>query len=708
MLRNHEYSGYDYIVLYIVLEQPQPTQNIQSQVIDPVIDDEQDAEHHVEDDVVDDAEDVVDDLVSRDSEDEDQVQIPIAQRYSPPGHFTTLNLGEDEPSSDMFYNPYMRSDEDLKKGDQFRTKEECLLAIKNWHLKNCVDYDVIKSNPERYVIVCKNPECGYRLMASYKKKHNAWVIGSISQAHICVNTNMAQDHRKLSHDMICHSILPLVEADPSLKVKTIISHCVAVFKYTPSYRKAWLAKTKAIELVYGNWEESYKQLPRYLAALRLYSPGTVSIMETLPAQSPDGTRLEGNGIFHRLFWAFRPCIIGFTFCKPLIQVDGTWLYGKYKGSLLMAVAQDGNSNIFPIAFALVEGETAAAWSFFLKNLRTHVTPQAGICVISDRHASIDSAYNNPANGWHDPPSTHVYCIRHIAQNFMREFKDNFLKQHLINAGYALNQPGFQYYRREIVLANSDAGRWIDNIDRAKWTRSYDDGVRWGHMTTNLVESMNGVFKGIRNLPVTALVSATYFRMATLFVTRGKRWHAVLQTSQVYSDACMKFMRQESAKASSHRVTEFDRHGHTFSVKETIDHNQGLPRQEYRVLIPDRWCDCGQFQAYRMPCSHVIAACSHSHFDALSLVSPIYKVATLLNVYDNPFPVVALEAYWPEYDGEIVWHNESMRRNKSGRPNSRRIRTEMDVAEKMQRKCSICRQLGHNKNKCPYRGSSSTT
>jgi hypothetical protein len=34
------------------------------------------------------------------------------------------------------------------------------------------------------------------------------------------------------------------------------------------------------------------------------------------------------------------------------------LYEKYKGTLLMAVTQDGNNNIFPIAFALVEGETA--------------------------------------------------------------------------------------------------------------------------------------------------------------------------------------------------------------------------------------------------------------------------------------------------------------------------------------------------------------
>jgi hypothetical protein len=58
-----------------------------------------------------------------------------------------------------------------------------------------------------------------------------------------------------------------------------------------------------------------------------------------------------------------------------VQVDGTWLYDKYKGTLLMAVAQDGNGNIFPIVFALVESETKEAWSFSLKNLRIHVTPK---------------------------------------------------------------------------------------------------------------------------------------------------------------------------------------------------------------------------------------------------------------------------------------------------------------------------------------------
>ncbi|XP_058783004.1 uncharacterized protein LOC131657649 [Vicia villosa] len=435
---------------------------VESQVID-ALEDEQ-----AEVDVVDEEEEApeieVDNLVN------EEVVVPRDQVHMPPVHMRNLNFdGDDEPSTDIFYDPYTQTDQ--------------------W------------------------------LHASYRKRSDSWVIGYISQDHTCVNTNVSQDHRKLSYDISCQEILPLVEKDPSLKVKMIISHIVATYNYTPSYRKVWLAKTKAIEIMYGNWEDSYKRLPHFLYALQIYAPGTVTILETLPAQSPDGTSLQGNVIFHRLFWAFRPCVQGFSYCKPILQIDGTWLYGKYKGTMLMVVAQDGNSNIFPVAFALVEGETAGGWGFFLKNLRTHVAPQPGLCLISGRHAAIESVYNNPANGWQNPTSTHVYCIRHIAQNFMREIKDRALRKTLVNVGYALTQPTFQYYRHEIVAANPDAGRWVDNLAREKWTRSYDNGKRWGHMTTNLVESMNGVFKGIRHLPITSLVEATYYRMASLFARR---------------------------------------------------------------------------------------------------------------------------------------------------------------------------------------------
>ena len=41
----------------------------------------------------------------------------------------------------------------------------------------------------------------------------------------------------------------------------------------------------------------------------------------------------------------------------MISIDATHLYGKYKGKLLIAMAIDGNNEIYPLAFAVVESES---------------------------------------------------------------------------------------------------------------------------------------------------------------------------------------------------------------------------------------------------------------------------------------------------------------------------------------------------------------
>lgn len=138
------------------------------------------------------------------------------------------------------------------------------------------------------------------------------------------------------------------------------------YNFTPSYRKKWIARNKEIEHVYNNWDNSYKELPHYLLALKKCVPGMLVEMETLPIYTNDDTLVEGKHIFHQIFWAFQPCIKGFSYCKPILQIDGTWLYGKYKGTLLMAVPQDGNINIFKVSFAPVEGESVEGWGSFYK------------------------------------------------------------------------------------------------------------------------------------------------------------------------------------------------------------------------------------------------------------------------------------------------------------------------------------------------------
>ncbi|XP_057756397.1 uncharacterized protein LOC130975655 [Arachis stenosperma] len=212
---------------------------------------------------------------------------------------------------------------------------------------------------------------------------------------------ISQDHSKLDSDTIAEAIMPLVESDPSIKVKSIIAEVQSRFNYTISYRKAWLAKQKSIAKIFGGWEDSYQALPWWLSVMTQKMPSSIVQIETQLLYN--GTEeADGVKILHCVFWSFNPCIRAFKHCKPLVQVDGTHLYGKYKGTLLVAIAQDGNQNIVPIAFVLVEGETADAWHFFLKNLRRHVVRKDGVSMISDRHESIQAAVNCSGGDWQPP------------------------------------------------------------------------------------------------------------------------------------------------------------------------------------------------------------------------------------------------------------------------------------------------------------------
>ena len=101
---------------------------------------------------------------------------------------------------------------------------------------------------------------------------------------------------------------------------------------------------------------------------------------------------EGDTVFlHYVFWSFGPCSDRFKYCKPVINIDGTHLYGKYQGKLLVAMATDTNNNVFPLAFAIVDCESGSSCRWFLQCLRDtigHVIPDKGICIISDDHVKV--------------------------------------------------------------------------------------------------------------------------------------------------------------------------------------------------------------------------------------------------------------------------------------------------------------------------------
>ncbi|XP_016185686.1 uncharacterized protein LOC107627360 [Arachis ipaensis] len=207
--------------------------------------------------------------------------------------------------------------------------------------------------------------------------------------------------------------------------------------------------------------------------------------------------VRNYSMFDKIFWTFPSCVKTFKHFKPFVSVDGTHLYGKYGGVLLIAVVQDGNSNILPIAFAIVESESMESWSFFLTNLRRHITSQEGLLIIFDRFQAIKAILRADDSGWHPLRAFHAYCVRHLAINFMSHFQSAEGKRYLINATYSPSKVGYEWYIDALRGLSREMADWAGTFNKEIWLQHYGSGCRFGHMTTNFSECINAMLEGRR-------------------------------------------------------------------------------------------------------------------------------------------------------------------------------------------------------------------
>ena len=182
------------------------------------------------------------------------------------------------------------------------------------------------------------------------------------------------------------------------------------------------AKQKAVAAIYEDFKESYAELPRFLVGLKNASRGTKYKLLV------DGNYEQGTCTFKLVFRACRPCIVGFKHYRPMINIDATHLYGKYKGKLMIAMATDANNKIYPLAFVVVESESIETWDWFLACIRKYVTNWSKLCVISDKRPGIQAVFRDTSLDFLQPPMTeHCYCLRHLYSNVNTRWNNDTLK-----------------------------------------------------------------------------------------------------------------------------------------------------------------------------------------------------------------------------------------------------------------------------------------
>lgn len=100
----------------------------------------------------------------------------------------------------------------------------------------------------------------------------------------------------------------------------------------------------------------------------------MQIQELLQTFKPEHNENFGHRFMYMLV-ATNSSIKGYDYMRKVIVVDGTHLRGKYDGCLLTPSAsylltpsaQDGNYQIFPLAFEIIDGENDSSWDWFFRS-----------------------------------------------------------------------------------------------------------------------------------------------------------------------------------------------------------------------------------------------------------------------------------------------------------------------------------------------------
>lgn len=207
-----------------------------------------------------------------------------------------------------------------------------------------------RSEPGKMVLICRGSECKWRVYASKLPGCPQFQIKKLDEGHTCTVDERGDFKRHATSNLIGEMVRNKFGSGGTGPRPGALREFMRTDHHVPiSYWKAWKSRELAKERGLGNTADSYRMLPAYLSQLAVANPRSVVAIETAPSE-------EDLKRFKYLFLSFGASAKGYRYMRKVIVVDGTHLKGKYNGCLLSASAQDANYQIFPIAFAIVDGE----------------------------------------------------------------------------------------------------------------------------------------------------------------------------------------------------------------------------------------------------------------------------------------------------------------------------------------------------------------
>ncbi|KAG5547953.1 hypothetical protein RHGRI_013591 [Rhododendron griersonianum] len=264
------------------------------------------------------------------------------------------------------------------------------------------EYSFAKNETDRVTAFCKDADCKWRVHARLDKVSRYFYIRSFDDIHSCGASVLTTKHSRASSSMIGRLMSADIRTTPQKRPIDVVSSLKGLYGVDVPYKRAWKGVEKGRSEAFGDYDASFDELRWYREAVKNSDPESVFEIEV---------DTETNR-FKRLFVAFSACIYGFKHLRPLLFVDGTFLKGNFKGSLLSASAKDGDKGLFPLCIGVADSESNENWLWFMKKLRDILDGDTrSIVFVSNRNAGIKAAVPKVF-----PTGFHGYCLYHLKNN----------------------------------------------------------------------------------------------------------------------------------------------------------------------------------------------------------------------------------------------------------------------------------------------------
>lgn len=585
------------------------------------------------------------------------------------------------------------------KGQVFPNANVVRTTLYKYGIAHNFAFKFVKNNTEKIIVKCKVVGCKWYMSAyamSGQEGTEFMTVRTFKNEHLHYAQDVLVPPHSTRSTLTASIMVDTLRCNIDKTTNEIRSDLYKDYGLRLTYTQAYRGRERALREIHGRGKDSYKCIPWICDRLIETDPDTVAMSEHYD-EGDEGCR------FKRLFIAYGCSINGFLAgCRKILYIDGCFLTGPYRGTLLSANAYDADNQLFPFAYAIVSGETIDDWSWFMMKIKQIVEGRE-ITIVSDRHHSIITAVHDIFGS-----ERHAFCYRHLKENFTSEFvkmnrgqgrtsgNDKEDAKKLLDAiAYARYEEDYNVAMGKLGLKFPNMALWVmTSGDVERWAMSKFPYKRWDNITTNVAESFNAWIVKERKHNIDVFIHEHREKLAGKMVcckSAMENWHNGVgpNIESKLIEAINKSGGMNATYYGDHRI-----------VVGVVTYNRVI---DITVDLISHTCSCLAWQMSGIPCAHACAAIKLVHGNVYEFVDDCYKLATQQKIYASMMrPVATHDCPHPQSPTVTSMLTETFlkpptTKRRPGRPKRKRI--ESQFQDKRSYHCGRCNEAGHTVKTC---------